>query len=47
MKLFEKMKIFEKIENQTSNCFSRTGLTGREKIVTLTPWKICNFSACV
>ena len=35
MKLFEKMKIFEKIENQTSNCFSRTGLTERENIVTL------------
>ena len=35
MKLFGKMKIFEKIENKTSICCRKTGLTERENRVTL------------
>ena len=35
MKLFRKIKIFKKIENKTSICFRKTGLTERENMVTL------------
>ena len=35
MKLFGKMKIFEKIENKTSIIFRETGFTERENMVTL------------
>ena len=35
IKLFGKMKIFEKIENKTSISFRKSGLTERENMVTL------------
>ena len=35
MKLFVKMEIFEKIENKTSICFRKTGLTESEDMVTV------------
>ena len=35
MKLFGRIKIFEKIENKTSISFRKTGLTERENMVTL------------
>ena len=35
MKLFGKMKIFEKIKNKTSICFRKTGLTEKENMVKL------------
>ena len=33
MKLFGKMKIFEKIENESSVCYRRTGHKERENMV--------------
>ena len=35
MKLFGKMEIFKKIENKTSICFRKTGLTEGEGMVTM------------